>query len=532
MAYLFKTRDMSGRFRLLIVASLFIIVVLTRWIGNKAQSNYEVGVIPHARKAYHSAVRSFLHQIKSVGSLVSKKAEDSSTEQVKSVNSPGAQATKGSNEQADSPVVQASKGSTKQAGSPEAQATKGSTKQAGSPAAQAPKSSTEQVKSADSSAAEAPEDSSTRQVKSAASPVDISLTETHDVVLWTSNWTGEIPVYRVPVFTYTPKGNLVAIAEGRRKSHFDKSPKIFEVRRSTDGGKTWSPPQRIVDDGKSRNKVCSYIGTIFVDDTTATIFLMYVFCEFCPTRSLMLINSTDDGITWGRPRNITDHVGKHYATHPSPGYGIQKRQEPSKGRLIVCGHGFYNGKGLVLLLSDDHGVTWRRGAFVPSVPFRPRKRKGHFDPDECQPVEFPDGSIYILIRNEKVYLRQRRKMIMRSFDGGETLPQNYTYLDQALIEPRITSGLWYHDGILFYSGPKHDTQRENLHIRWSYDHGKTWSSEKQVWRGMAGYSALMMLPHDREHLYILYERGSDYCYFDEIAVTEMKISPRKGRDAI
>ncbi|XP_078686313.1 sialidase-1-like [Branchiostoma floridae x Branchiostoma belcheri] len=374
------------------------------------------------------------------------------------------------------------------------------------------------------------------QVQSAGSPANVSLNQTHDIVLWRRKMkhkakTRQIVVYRVPVLTYTPKGNLVVIAEGRRRSSSDENPKVFEVRRSTDGGETWSTPQRIVDDGMSRHKVCSYIGTIFVDDTTATIFLMYVFCEFCPTRSLMLINSTDDGITWGRPRNITDHVGKDYATHPSPGYGIQKKHEPAKGRLIVCGHGFYNGKGLVLLLSDDHGVTWRRGAFVPSVPFILEEDEAQFDPDECQPVEFPDGSIYILIRNEKVYQENHCKMIMRSFDGGETLPQNYTYLDQALVEPRITSGLWYHDGILFYSGPKHDTLRQDLHIKWSHDHGKTWSSGQRIWSKFAGYSALMMLPHDKSNIYLLYERGRK-TYRDEVAVTKLQIQTTMGRNAL
>eukprot|EP00058_Branchiostoma_floridae_P023780 XP_002609270.1 hypothetical protein BRAFLDRAFT_86819 [Branchiostoma floridae] len=333
------------------------------------------------------------------------------------------------------------------------------------------RSSLEQVKSVFNAVAQATVGSSLGQVKaddnamapSNSSPpiatrAGVSLSQVHDVVLWTSKGTGEIPIYRIPVFTYTAQGNLVAIAEGRRKSAHDENPKVFEVKRSTDGGETWSSSQRIVDDGDLGFKVSSYIGTIFTDDTTATIFLMYVFCEFCPTRSLMLMNSTDDGITWGRPRNITDHVGKDYATHPSPGYGIQKKQEPAKGRLIVCGHGFYHGKGLVLLLSDDHGVTWRRGAFVPSQPFKMGFKYGAFDPDECQPVELPDGSIYIVVRNEMVY-KYHSKMIMRSFDGGETLPQNYTYLDQALIEPRITSGLWYHDGTMFYSGPKHDTNR-------------------------------------------------------------------------
>ncbi|XP_035684464.1 sialidase-1-like [Branchiostoma floridae] len=351
----------------------------------------------------------------------------------------------------------------------------------------------------------------------------LRLSKVQDFVLWRSYRKGEIPVFRVPVLTYTPGGNLVAITEGRRRSHVDHVPKVIAFRRSTDGGTTWSPSKWIVDDGDATYRNCSYIGTVFVDDTTTTIFLMYVFCEFCPTRSLMLMNSTDDGITWGRPRNITDQVGKHYVTHPSPGYGIQKKHSPSKGRLIVCGHGFHDGKGLVLLLSDDHGVTWRHGAFVPSVPFQNSTlTDGNFNPDECQPVELPDGSLYLVVRNQHQY-KCHCKMIMRSFDGGETLPRDHMFLDMALVEPRITSGVWYHNGVLFYSGPNRPLAREDLYLRWSHNHGHTWTKGLRIWDDLAGYSVITMVPNDHEHLYMIYERGT-VKYFDEIALVKLKFS--------
>ncbi|CAH1272033.1 NEU1 [Branchiostoma lanceolatum] len=345
--------------------------------------------------------------------------------------------------------------------------------------------------------------------------------EVYSVVLWTSHRRGEVGIFRIPVLTYTPRGNLVAMVEGRRNSEKDDVPKVIAVKRSTNAGQTWSPSQWIVDDGNTTRRYCSNVGTIFVDDMTATIFLMYMYCGFCPTRSLMLVNSTDDGITWGRPRNITNLVGKNYVAHPSPGYGIQKKHDPAKGRLIVCGHGFHDGLGIVLLLSDDHGVTWRHGAFVPSVPFR-RSRKGDFDPDECQPIELPDGSIRVVVRNEHVY-KCNCKMIMKSFDGGETLPKKFMFLDTSLIEPKITSGVWYHNGVLFYSGPNNSNNRTDLQLRWSYNNGRTWSKAMRLWGHKASYSTLTMLPNDQEHLYILYERGIKD-FFEEIAIEKMKIS--------
>ncbi|XP_078685440.1 sialidase-1-like [Branchiostoma floridae x Branchiostoma belcheri] len=345
--------------------------------------------------------------------------------------------------------------------------------------------------------------------------------EVYSVVLWTSHRRGEVGVFRIPVLTYTPRGNLVAMVEGRKNSEKDDVPKVIAVKRSTNAGETWSPSQWIVDDGNTTRRYCSNIGTIFVDNVTETIFLMYMYCGFCPVRSLMLINSTDDGVTWGLPRNITDQVGKNYVAHPSPGYGIQKKHNPAKGRLVVCGHGFHDGLGLVLLLSDDHGVTWRRGAFVPSVPFR-RSRRGDFDPDECQPIELPDGSLRIVVRNEHVY-KCNCKMIMKSFDGGETLPKKHMFLDTHLIEPKITSGVWYSNGVLFYTGPNNTNNRTDLQLRWSYNNGRSWSKVMRIWEHKASYSTLTMLPNDQEHLYIMYERGTKD-FYDEIALVKMKIN--------
>ncbi|KAI8508723.1 exo-alpha-(2-_3)-sialidase, partial [Branchiostoma belcheri] len=65
--------------------------------------------------------------------------------------------------------------------------------------------------------------------------VGITLQTVADTVLWTSSKKGEIPLYRIPVLTYTPEGNLVAMVEGRRKPEGDTHPKIFSVKRSTDG---------------------------------------------------------------------------------------------------------------------------------------------------------------------------------------------------------------------------------------------------------------------------------------------------------
>ncbi|XP_019643201.1 PREDICTED: sialidase-1-like [Branchiostoma belcheri] len=350
----------------------------------------------------------------------------------------------------------------------------------------------------------------------------VTPTVVNDTIIWTSGLEGEIHTYRTPSIFVTPNGTLLALSGARKYSSSDAGRKFLAIRRSEDKGKTWLPTSLVLDDGYETGVL--NIGTVFADSDSNTLFVMFVYCRFkCEVPDLLLINSTDDGVTWGQPRNINPRTNGTRTFHPSPGYAIRKRQEPHRGRFVVCTHGRSQDKprGITLLLSDDGAKTWREGGFLPTMPCGKDPKNKNFSPGECQPVELSDGSLLVMIRN-RVRCSCHCKAFARSYDGGQTLPNNTLYFDQTLIEPSSQAGLVYHRGVLFFSGPNSSDERVNMTLKWSYDNGTTWEGVLPISNKMAGYSVLAEDPTDDKHLYLIYEKGVNSSV-DFVAVTKIQL---------
>src|SRR5262249_329924 len=146
---------------------------------------------------------------------------------------------------------------------------------------------------------------------------------------------GGYHTYRIPSLLVTQKGTLLAFCEGRKSSSSDTGAIDLLMTRSLDGGKTWTQAQIGWQDS---DNTCGNPGPV-VEPESGTIWLLMTH-NLGPdteaqilagtskgTRTVWLTKSTDDGVTWSKPIDITRDVKKTdwtwYAT--GPGVGIQTR---------------------------------------------------------------------------------------------------------------------------------------------------------------------------------------------------------------
>jgi sialidase-1 len=339
-------------------------------------------------------------------------------------------------------------------------------------------------------------------------------------------------LYRIPGIIVTAKGTVLAYCEARRSGKSDWDTIDIMLRRSTDGGKTWSERQKISDvpGPKSKNPVAlaqnlantddvTYNNAVAFADRDGTVHMLYCL-EYA---RCFYIRSKDDGQTWSAPVEITSTFEGFRSSYPwrvlatGPAHGIQLRT----GRLIVpvwlsTGTGGHAHRPSVTatIYSDDGGKTWLNGEIaVPNTD-------EWIIPNETVIVELADGRVMLNVRSESL---AHRRLVTTSADGAGGWSK--AHFDDALLEPICMASIVRYslsppadkNRILFANPhnlaradgketPGKSRDRKNVTVKLSYDEGATWPVSKSLEPEFSGYSDLAVLPDGT--ILCLYECGS------------------------
>ncbi|MCA8970714.1 MAG: exo-alpha-sialidase [Planctomycetes bacterium] len=342
--------------------------------------------------------------------------------------------------------------------------------------------------------------------------------------------------YRIPACVVTKRGTILVFCEGRRKGRGDAGDIDMLVRRSEDGGKTWSPSTLIrTDAGNTCGNPCPV-----VDAQTGFVWLAMTWAlgsdheskvmkgEAERERRVLVTHSEDDGVTWSEPRDITKSVKKPYWRWYAlgPCNAIQLERGEHAGRLLFpANHSDHRDAAKHpyrshVFWSDDHGKTWQLGG-------------AHEDrTNESTLVELADGSVLQAMRS---YHGKGNRALATSRDGGATWSK--VRLEDELHTPVCQASLlrWTlpsaatssesedapasKPGRILFSSP-YGKQRSRLTIWWSEDEGQTWPHHVTVIEGAAAYSNLLKLPSGQ--LGLLYEAGG-YASIDLLEIDAARL---------
>lgn len=314
--------------------------------------------------------------------------------------------------------------------------------------------------------------------------------------------------FRIPALLATKSGVLLAFAEARKNNCGDSGDIDLVLRRSADGGKTWSSLQVVWSDSTN---TCGNPVPI-QDAATGKIWLISTWNlgtdhekqiadqTSKDGRRVFVLSSANEGKSWSAAKEITPQVKlpgwTWYATGPC--HGVQISTGQYKGRLVVpVNHveaathkNFAN-----IIYSDDHGATWQLGNSTPQDKT-----------NETTVAELSNGKLMLNMRNSDH--KHKTRLTSISNDGG--LNWGDVQTDTTLIEPICQGSLLNYrlskkSTVLIFSNPASTVSRSNVTVRVSLNDGKTWANSQVIYPGPSAYSDIAV--YHNSQIACLYEAG-------------------------
>ena len=356
--------------------------------------------------------------------------------------------------------------------------------------------------------------------------------------------------YRIPGLITTSKGKLIAVYDNRYNNSKDLQEDIdIGMSRSTDGGQTWQPMRVIMDMGEygGRSQRLNGMGDpcVLFNDKTNTIWVAALWMSGATEKDMlwwaskpgmqpeetgqfMLVKSTDDGLSWSQPVNITSQIKNPtwQLLLQGPGRGITMTDGtlvfPAQFKADLGVKSIDGGQYTchsTIVYSKDQGKTWKIGTGAKS------------NTTEAQVVQLSDGSLMLNMRDDRNRSDKgatNGRAVATTTDLGKTWTTHSTS-NSALQESNCQASIISTDlvingkkqQVLFFSNPNSKTDRSHMTIKASLDGGLTWPETYQVELNAEngyGYSCMTMV--DNQTIGIVYE-GVKELYFQKIPVSDI-----------
>lgn len=300
--------------------------------------------------------------------------------------------------------------------------------------------------------------------------------------------------YRIPALGTAKDGTLIALADKRIESNGDL-PGVIDIvcRRSSDGGRTWSEYITVAE----HDSLGGYSDPSIVVDRKSGDIL-----AFCTHGNgiwgdtpghVTMIRSTDNGLTWEKPRDISLQL---YNTRKAP---LQK----VAGAFASSGSAYQLKSGRIMVIvplrfidekpvkfhtyaiySDDNGKNWKVS-----------KNPGTTDGDESKVTQLADGTLLMSIRNRY----KGPRIFSRSKDNGVTWSEPFE--GKMIPDPacngdilNVSAATDTKCDLLLQSLPGHPSERRDVTVYVSRDGGETWPVHHKIVTSPSAYSSMELLP--------------------------------------
>jgi sialidase-1 len=337
---------------------------------------------------------------------------------------------------------------------------------------------------------------------------------------------GDYVFYRIPGVVVTKRGTILAYAEARRSDRSDWGASDLILRRSTDGGKSWSEaavigampeafpknPAAVAKKlGTGAGTGVTYNNPVAIADRNGAVH--FLFCvEYM---RVFYMRSDDDGRTFSKPAEITGVLKSPWVVVATgPGHGIQLKN----GRLLVpiwlslgTGGGAHGDSVVSTLYSDDRGATWKAGEIA--VP----NNAETVSPNETVAVQLAGGRVMLNVRSPSP---QARRIVVYSKDGA-------THWSAPAFDPQLPDPVCFASMVrqgrrrlVFVNPDGGGRERKNLTVRVSEDDGKNWKVKRVLEPDPSAYSDLAVLPHGT--ILCFYETG-DKSPYDRLTMARFNL---------